>query len=139
MPRSSHRRRTALAAVLLALSGARAGADMAADLRGCADLGEDAARLACFDRIAAALAAPGFAGFGNAETPVFETRGPANLVYASEDAVLVIYLLTETGEPIRNLHMGGVGEARHPLPGPGRYRLQVDATGGWRVRVEETP
>lgn len=137
MPRSLNCRSLALCAATFALAANGARADAAADLRGCAELGEDAARLACFDRIAAALAAPGFAGFGNAETPVFEARGPADLVYASEDAVLVIYLLTETGELIRNLHMGGVGEARYPLPGPGRYRLQVDATGGWRVRVEE--
>ena len=137
MPRFPKRRRAVLGATLLASTAGLAAADVGAGLRDCARLGGDGDRLACFDRLAAEAAAPSFSGFGGGETPVFETRGPATLVYASEDAVLVIYLLTEMGDLVQNLHMGGVGEARYSLAAPGRYRLQVDATGGWRVRLEE--
>ena len=137
MARTPDRRAAAAAILVVALLAGPAGADLAADLQACAGLEADAPRLACFDRVAAVpRGGAAFEGFGNGETEVFETTGPASLVYASDDAVLVIYLMTEAGELIHNLHIGGAGEARHPLTAPGRYRLQVDATGGWRVRIE---
>lgn len=104
----------------------------------CAAIPADSDRLACYDALARDRAGPIFSGFGNGATGIFSTSGPATLVYESEDVILVLYLEDDTGRLVQNLHLGGRGEGRYPLPGPGRYRVQVDASGGWRIRVVES-
>lgn len=107
-------------------------------LAGCAAIPADGDRLACYDALARDRAGVSFSGFGNGATGIFETFGPAVLIYESDDVILVLYLEDDAGRLVQNLHLGGQGEGRYRLPGPGRYRVQVDASGGWRVRVAET-
>lgn len=105
-------------------------------LRRCGALAADAARLACFDALAAERAAPGFEGFGGAVTPLFDAAKGDTLTYRSEDVILVLTLLDPAGAVVKNLHLGGQGEAQYRFPASGRYRVQVDASGGWQLRLQ---
>ncbi|MCG8356325.1 MAG: hypothetical protein MI920_12205 [Kiloniellales bacterium] len=135
--------RPTLVAFLLAVIGGGARADLAAELRTCAEIEEDGRRLACFDALATTSFSLTFAGFGNGSTDVFEITAPSTLEYASDDVVLVVYLQDDAGQLVQNLHLGGQGKAEYRIEEPGRYQLQVDATGGWRMRIfpgrRETP
>ena len=53
----------------------------------------------------------------------------------SSDAVMVVYLLNERDEVVQNLHRGGKGEGSYLIEMPGRYHVQVNATGHWKIRV----
>ncbi|MCG8356173.1 MAG: hypothetical protein MI920_11415 [Kiloniellales bacterium] len=124
-----------LVAFLLTVIGGGTRADLAADLRNCAEIGEDKRRLACFDALAATSFGLTFAGFGNGSTDIFEITAPSTLEYASDDVVLIVYLQDDAGQLVQNLHLGGQGKAEYRIEEPGRYQLQVDATGGWRMRI----
>ena len=127
-------RRMVVAGLLLfTADGARA--DLIADLKACAEIEQDHARLLCFDSLANRSSALSFDGFGNGSTDVFEITAPATLEYVSDDAVLVIYLQADSGQLVQNLHLGGQGKAYYRIEEPGRYQLQIDATGGWRIRI----
>lgn len=123
-----------IAALLLA--GPAAARDLAAGLAECRALGDDPARLACFDR----LATPGnlreFTGSGNRILPPFRVDAPARMTFTNLDVVLVIYLLDERGEVVQNFHQPGAGQGAFLIRRPGIYGLQVNATGGWRIQVE---
>ena len=131
--------RQVLAAVFLVSACGAAHADPAADLQSCAAIEQNDKRLACFDALAAASSGVSFAGFGNGSTDVFEITAPATLEYSSDDVVLIVYLRDDSGRLVQNLHLGGQGKAYYGIETPGRYRLQVDATGGWRMRVLPGP
>lgn len=118
---------------ILAAGGAAAAAQ--ADLAACRALPDDAARLACYD----ALPLPGataFQGKGSGMAGPFTVTGPRTLGFASDDAILVAYLLDDaTGAVVQNLHHGGAGTGHFLIETPGTYRVQVNASGGWRIEL----
>lgn len=123
-------------ALLLLAGGPALAQDMAAGLLACRRHVEAGPRLACYDALPAKGAAMEFRGTGNQITPPFDLKAPANLVFESMDAILVIYLLDAAGAVVQNLHQAGAGAGRFLIEHPGRYSLQVNASGGWRMRIE---
>lgn len=98
-------------------------------------MAEDAARLACYDALPVAGQGRTFHGKGSGVTEPFEVIAPVEMHFDSDDAVMVLYLLDDQGRVVRNLHRGGAGAGRHLIEQPGRYHLQVNATGGWTIRL----
>lgn len=119
-------------ALLLAADAARADG-----IAGCRGMASDAARLACYDALPlpAAAAAAEFRGKGGGLTDPFRVTAPQMLTYESDDVVLVAYLLDGSGAVVQNLHRAGVGAGQFLIETPGTYRVQVNATGSWRVTV----
>lgn len=119
------------------LAAGPAGADPG--LAACRALAEDAARLACYDALPVAGQGQGraFHGKGSGMTEPFEVGAPVEMHFDSDDAVMVLYLLDDQGRVVRNLHRGGAGAGRHLIEEPGRYHLQVNATGGWTIRLDQ--
>ena len=115
--------------ILVGLLAAPAHADLAA----CRALSDEGARLACYD----ALPVPGttaFQGKGSGMAGPFSVTDPQMLAFESDDAILVAYLLNDkTGEVVQNLHRGGAGIGHFLIETPGTYRVQVNASGGWRI------
>ncbi len=109
--------------------------DLAQDVALCRAIGADAARLACYDRLAAPKAVARFDGNGGAITPLFTLTAPGRLNFTSRDAVMVIYLLDKDGAVVRNLHRAGAGDGTFLIADPGSYSLQINATGAWRVEI----
>ncbi len=106
-----------------------------ADLAACRALSDDGARLACYD----ALPVPGMAAFsgkGSGMAGPFTVTRPQMLGFQSDDAILVAYLLDDaTGAVVQNLHHGGAGMGHFLIETPGTYRVQVNASGGWRIEL----
>ncbi|MEM9782988.1 MAG: hypothetical protein AAF899_10965 [Pseudomonadota bacterium] len=107
--------------------------DMTDDLARCAAIAQDAARLACFDRMAGAAVIEVFAGKGGGMTALFTVEQPRLLHFESNDVIMVATLLRSDDSVAQNLHLGGRGTGRHLITEPGAYRLQVNASGAWRV------
>lgn len=105
-------------------------------LRACLDVSDEAARLACYDREVGRLAAPRFAGRLSRITEPFEVDRPTVLRFQSDGAIFVLYLKTAEGEVIRNLHIGGGGEASHRIEEPGTYVLDINGSESWRIWLE---
>ncbi|MEM6487079.1 MAG: hypothetical protein AAF677_02225 [Pseudomonadota bacterium] len=99
----------------------------------CASIAQDTARLACFDRLAGATVIEVFAGKGGGMTDLFTVEKPRLLHFESSDVIMVATLLRADDTVAQNLHMGGRGTGRHLIVEPGAYRLQVNASGAWRV------
>ncbi|MBY5986321.1 hypothetical protein [Roseovarius atlanticus] len=91
--------------------------------------------MTCFDELAAAEDAEEFTGSGSGVTPQFDVVAPRLMTFESSDAVMVVYLLNERDEVVQNLHRGGKGEGSYLIEMPGRYHVQVNATGHWKIRV----
>lgn len=125
-------------AVLLAATAAAplSAQDLASDLLACRKLGEGPARLACYDGLQVRVAFSEFSGAGSRVIAPFDLPNPARLVFESMDAIMVVYLLDETGQVIQNLHQAGAGSGAYMIDRPGRYGIQVNASGGWRLRLE---
>lgn len=101
----------------------------------CREVPEPEARLACYD----ALTVPAdleVTGKGSAVTDPFRITEPRLLRFESDDAIMVVYLLDEAGAVVQNLHRGGAGAGEHLIEEPGQYSVQVNATGGWSLRLE---
>ncbi|MDF3604889.1 hypothetical protein PE067_01210 [Paracoccus sp. DMF-8] len=128
-------RRLVTAALLLA-APPLAAQDLASDVLACRKLDQDPARLACYDGLRVHVAFSEFRGAGNRVIAPFDLPGPARLVFESMDAIMVVYLLDERGQVIQNLHQAGAGSGAHMIDRPGRYGIQVNASGGWRLRLE---
>lgn len=138
--------RTARGAAALLLAGlalAQAGkagetgaAALADSLRACRGIVGASARLACYDALTPGGPEHAFRGAGSAELPQFAIPGPRLLRFTSDDAVMVLYLLNASGEVVKNLHRAGAGEGAFLIETPGEYSLQVNATGGWTIRIE---
>lgn len=127
------------AVVLLALSvqsSRLAAQDLAAGLLACRNRVDDAARLACYDGLPAKAAGTEFRGSGNFVTPPFDLSQPTVLQFESMDAIMVVYLLDGAGGVVQNLHQAGAGTGTYQIAHPGRYSLQVNASGGWLLRLE---
>lgn len=92
-------------------------------------------RLACYDSLTVSAELE-ITGKGSAVTDPFTLAAPRLLRFESDDAIMVVYLLNEAGSVVQNLHRGGAGEGRHLIKEPGTYRIQVNATGGWALRLE---
>ncbi len=122
--------------MILALLFAAAAAQ-ADGLGACRALTEAAARLACYDALPLpdAAAVVEFHGKGGGMTDAFDVTAPQMLTYESDDVVLVAYLLDASGAVVQNLHRAGIGAGQYLIQTPGSYRVQVNATGSWRVAV----
>lgn len=129
-------RRLVSAASLLLAAVPLAAQDLASDLLACRKLGEEPARLACYDALQVHVAFSEFSGAGSRVIAPFDLPGPARLVFESMDAIMVVYLLDESGQVIQNLHQAGAGRGAHMIEQAGRYGIQVNASGGWRLRLE---
>lgn len=93
------------------------------------------ARLTCYDALMSSVELS-IDGAGSAVTELFQVTAPRILRFHSSDAIMVVYLLNEAGDVVQNLHRGGAGEGRYLIQHPGLYRVQVNATGGWSLRLE---
>lgn len=113
--------------------------DLADDLARCASLSADAARLACFDRLADRTVLDVFAGKGGGMTDLFTIEEPRLLHFESGDVIMVATLLRADDSVAQNLHLGGQGTGRYLIAEPGAYRLQVNASGAWRVWLTAPP
>ncbi|MEM1346612.1 MAG: hypothetical protein AAGI34_18795 [Pseudomonadota bacterium] len=120
----------AAAALLLAVPAA---ADLADGLAGCAAISANQDRLACFDRLAEQATTDVFSGKGGGMTGAFTVETPRLLHFESSDVIMIATLLRADGSVAQNLHQAGRGVGRHLIAIPGEYRLQVDASGAWRV------
>jgi hypothetical protein len=134
-PRATFARLVAAARCLGAPS-ARA-LDPLADLQACRTVAADAERLACFDREAARLAPPRFAGRHGRITEPFTIERPTSLRFQSDVAIFVMYLKDLEDRVLQNLHLGGSGEDTHLIERPGTYRLEINASESWRIWLEE--
>ena len=110
--------------------------DLAAGLLACRNHGEAAARLACYDALSLHQVIREFRGAGSQVTMPFEITRPTLLQFESMDAIMVIYLLDARGEVVQNLHQAGAGTGSFLITGVGEYRLQINASGGWRISLE---
>ncbi|TQD37353.1 hypothetical protein ACTTAK_07190 [Rhodobacter capsulatus] len=106
---------------------------LAAGLQTCREIPSDTARLACYDRLAVPDPGEVFIGRGNGITPAFEVAAPRLMRFESADVIMVIYLLDAADRVVQNLHLGGAGGGEYLIKTPGRYHVQVNATGGWRI------
>lgn len=111
--------------------------DLAAGLRACRGEASDGRRLACYDALDAKRLLASFAGAGSGTTAAFDVAGPSLLRFESLDVIMVVYLLGADGQVVQNLHRGGAGTGSFLIEEAGVYRVQVDASGGWRISVEE--
>lgn len=110
--------------------------DLPAALQACRGRTEMAARLTCYDALADRLPGLEFKGAGNRILPPFDISGPTQLVFESSDVIMVVYLLDDKGRVIQNLHQAGAGSGSFLIAQPGRYGLQINASGGWSIRLE---
>lgn len=123
--------------LLAAPSPAVATDNLTARLAECARIGSGEARLTCYDRLQQDLTAPvqRFSGAGSAVMGPFDLPAGTDLQFESDDAIMVLYLLDDAGTVLRNLHRAGAGGGSHLIDDAGRYRLQVNASGGWRISL----
>ncbi|WP_151719938.1 hypothetical protein [Gemmobacter serpentinus] len=124
-------------AVTLAMAVPLAAQDYAAGLLACRRQSDTMARLACYDALPAKAPGTVFRGTGSQVTPPFDLQAPTLLSFESMDAIMVVYLLDGTGAVVQNLHQAGAGTASYLIRHPGRYSLQVNASGGWRMSLEK--
>lgn len=130
-------KRRNIALALLLVQAAPAGAqDLTAGLMACRSHSGAAARLACYDALPLQAVIRRFQGAGSQVTPSFDITAPTLLQFESMDAIMVIYLLDASGEVVQNLHQAGAGTGSFLMAQPGRYRLQINASGGWRISLE---
>ena len=130
----------ALAVVVAALPGQPPAAqinDLADAVASCRRRADDAQRLRCYDALPVGQRQMDIKGTGSHLTPAFDLTAPAVLHFESMDAILVVYLLDEAGQVVQNLHQAGVGASEYAITRPGRYRVQLNASGGWRLWLED--
>lgn len=113
--------------------------ELQAALQACHAIAAPESRLACYDGLVAIEPLAHFAGKGSAVTAAFVLTGAARLNFASQDVVMVIYLLDDTGAVVQNLHRAGAGEGSFLIRKPGTYSIQVNATGTWQIDVVPEP
>lgn len=124
-----------LAAVLAGAAGTSPVETLRNELARCAVVESAPERLACFDALSRRSIEHKFSGFGSGETAVFELKGPRILNFESSDVIMVVYLMTPDGDVVQNLHRGGSGVSSHPIKKAGKYRLQINASGAWKVWI----
>lgn len=95
----------------------------------------DARRLACYDALKAPATGDLFRGKGSGITPEFTVETPRLMRFDSADVIMVVYLLDEDGAVVQNLHRAGAGGGEHVIARPGRYHVQVNASGAWTVNI----
>lgn len=110
--------------------------EVGSELQACRREPKDAARLACYDRVAKRAAPPRFSGRLHRQTEPFTIDRPHVLRYRSNGPIFVLYLKRENGEVVQNLHVGGVGEGEHLIGKAGTYFLQVDGAESWDIWLD---
>ena len=136
-------RQLVMALGVAALAGPRTGAlagpagarDLGQSVARCQAIASDSQRLACFDALAAPGAIASFSGKGSGISQPFQIDAPARLNFSSQDVVMVIYLLDAAGAVVQNLHRAGAGDGTFLIRQPGRYSVQVNATGLWQIQI----
>ncbi len=123
--------------LLLLVAGPAAARDLTAGVAACRSHADDIARLSCYDALPVGGDVVEYSGAGSAFTPEFAITRPTRLSFESRDAVMVMYLLDAQGNVVQNLHKGGAGGDSYMIETPGTYRVQVNATGGWRIEMEK--
>ena len=101
----------------------------------CREILSDTARLACYDALELSQTGERFTGKGSGITPEFTVETPRLMRFDSADVIMVVYLLDDSGAVVQNLHRGGAGGGEFLIETPGRYHLQVNASGAWSVTV----
>lgn len=130
------------AAIMLVLAmpeGALAQGEPGPAILSCRPLAEDQARLACYDRLAARMAPPRWAGRLSFSTEPFTIERPTLIRFESEGVIFVMALKDAQGEIVQNLHHAGKGEGRYLIAHPGTYSLQINGAEGWRIWLEPQP
>lgn len=121
-------------ALVAALAAPPAGAEgLKQAMETCRTLTQAAERLACYDRLPAVVPSAVFTGFGNGVTAPFGIAAAQVLRIESADIIMVGYLLREDGSVALNLHKGGQGVLETLIAEPGRYSLQINASGAWKA------
>lgn len=110
--------------------------EVARAIAACRATAESAERLGCYDRLAAKLAPPRFAGRLTVETEPFEIERPTVLRYQSDGPIFVMYLRDANNKVVQNLHIGGGGEDTYLIDRPGTYSLHINGAETWRVWLE---
>lgn len=107
--------------------------DLIARLEHCARIAQAGPRLSCYDSLALDRTPPAFEGRLGSRTEPFEVSVPTLLRFESDDVIMVVYLLDETGAVFQNLHRAGRGLGEYEIRRLGTYSLQVNASGSWRA------
>lgn len=115
---------------------ASAAPDLAAEILTCRKLGDGALRLVCYDQLETGAPVAEYTGAGSRIIPAFDVTGPTRLIFESMDAIMVVYLLDASQSVVQNLHQAGTGKGSFLIDKPGRYSIQVNASGGWRIRLQ---
>lgn len=123
---------------------------LAREMMSCLPIEDDAARLACFDAVAAPLAQAEadaeesavkvLQGEGDWDSEVFTMEDPWHIAWSSEGSLLTIELHDGNGQldDVVGNQIGG-GEGTSPGLDPGTWRLAIRAVGAWQVRVVHGP
>lgn len=122
---------------MMAMMATMAAADeVTKEFAACRVVGGDEARLACYDRLAAKVVPPRFAGRLTVETEQFVVDRPTVLRYQSDGPIFVMYLRDANNHVVQNLHIGGGGEDTYVIEKPGVYSLHINGAETWRVWLE---
>lgn len=76
-----------------------------------------------------------FSGSGIRNTKPFTTNGPWEIQWDAKGEVFQIYLYTADGELVNIAASQGAGTGSSYQPNAGKYYLQINAMGHWKVHV----
>lgn len=116
-----------------------AAVEVAQEFAACRSVEDGEARLSCYDKLAAKIVPPRFAGRLTVETEQFTIDRPTVLRYQSDGPIFVMYLRDANNNVVQNLHIGGGGEDTYLIDKPGVYSLHINGAETWRVWLEPRP
>ncbi|MDE1904990.1 MAG: hypothetical protein KGH75_00885 [Rhodospirillales bacterium] len=125
---------SALAAVLAFASPAAA-----ASLAGCRAIAAPAARLACYDHIAAPAGARRFTGDGTRTVAPFAMPGPWSLAWHFGSPGSMVTVLDPKGNPVAVVSSSTTAPGHSYVGRGGIFTLDVVASGPWQLRATPLP